>query len=166
MLRLPLPALLTLALLPLAACDSGGDDGVPATVAGRWEGTASATLDTVILGARYQGTATDTLTLTLADDAGVLTGTLRVSWLMSVTRTPGGIYPNPLLVGDVSTRTVEGVYGPPFMEIRLPGNTVNPEIDLRVEGDRATGRRQLFFQHPEGGFQITRPGTLTLRRVR
>ena len=137
----PLPLVI---LLALAACDSNEP---PETVAGRWVAIVGYDYDyTDVYSDEYawhqRGTATDTLMLTVVDDAGSVSGVLQVNGTHKAESWSSGAQAanNDTTLSERSSmdhRDVEGLYAPPFLTLGSDGTY--DAFDLRVSGDRAEG---------------------------
>lgn len=141
-----LPTLILTALYLLSACDGsivGGDP--PDTAAGRWVAEVEYHGDTTwTSGDREYRTVYDsraTVTLTLADEAGAVTGTMAVlddgEWVQTWVDTETGERDTVRHVLDafLATGNLRGTYAPPYLQLsEVNGSTfgIRTYEDLRV----------------------------------
>lgn len=142
--------LLTLPLLLVVACDSSGTNdtsGSPDSVEGTWEGSISLSVEvdtTDFDGNSIQGTGEfkRSYRLVIADDNGDLSVSATVEREGFIERT-GDLAPSRSreeISGSIEFATT-GTYGPPSMNIELPGGypprSAKNRWDFKVSGDEA-----------------------------
>lgn len=155
------PVFLALITCFLAACDSGESTGPPPdTVTGQWIAEVDVRSDTSYIQTggpnagsqiRDQQTSTQTITLTLLDTEGTVTGDVELEAMGEVIRTitesGGAVSVDTVEIDRTIVARVEGIYAPPVLrldrdtgddtavryvddELEVAGATMTKEVDI------------------------------------
>lgn len=142
---MPIRPFVLAALAALAACDSGPGPA-PDSVTGVWEGAITVRADASttywLVGSepdsiRCTGEITTRYLMTLEDDGGSVTGSLRVRRDGALTVTHGHGQTDTVAFDDVAEGELRGVYEPPLLTTSSTGRTPSWNSELLMEEERA-----------------------------